>query len=256
MAQLQLKQIDEDMVSPARSDMPSHVAIIMDGNRRWAEDRGLPVFEGHRQGVEAVRRAVEAAIDLGINVLTIYSFSTENWSRPPTEVLHLMNLLKLFIRGDLGKLNKSNVQIRIIGDRENLAPDIARLLNEAESKTAGNTGLILVVAFNYGARQEMLRAIKHLAECLAQGDIQAEDLCVDMVGNALDTAGLPDPDLIIRTSGEQRLSNFLLWQSAYSELVFLPIYWPDFTRQAFEEAIGEYNQRERRFGNRKTQASG
>jgi undecaprenyl diphosphate synthase len=253
----QTVQIMNDDTAPAgRQGVPAHVAIIMDGNRRWAEERKLPVIEGHRQGVEAVRRAVKAAGELGVSCLTIYSFSTENWTRPRHEVLHLMNLLRLFIRSDLHKLKQSNVRVRVIGEREGLEPDIARLLDDAENETAANDGMTLVVAFNYGARQEMARAFRKLGKDLLDGTLSLDGISTDAIAARLDTDGLPDPDLIIRTSGEQRLSNFLLWQAAYAEFVFLPIYWPDFKRQHFEEAINAYHQRERRFGTREAEAAG
>ncbi|MGC1465350.1 MAG: isoprenyl transferase [Pseudolabrys sp.] len=230
------------------SDVPRHVAIIMDGNGRWAAGRGLPRGEGHRRGVEALRRTVRTAGELGIDVLTIFSFSSENWSRPAAEVRELMGLLRRFIRNDLAELHQSNVRVRIIGGRDDLDSDIARLLTEAEELTHANTGLTLVVAFNYGARQEIARAARRIAEEVAQGKLRSEDINAESLGGFLDAPDLPDPDLIIRTSGEQRLSNFLLWQSAYSELVFVPTYWPDFDRAAFEAALREYSQRVRRFG--------
>jgi undecaprenyl diphosphate synthase len=230
------------------SAVPHHVAIIMDGNGRWAAARGLPRVEGHRRGVEALRRTIRAAGEIGIKVITIFSFSSENWSRPAAEVGELMGLLRRFIRNDLAELHRSGVRVRIIGERAGLEADIGRLLIEAEELTKDNTGLTLVVAFNYGARQEITRAARRAAEEVAQGRLKAEDITVDTLGGYLDAPDLPDPDLIIRTSGEQRLSNFLLWQSAYSELVFVPANWPDFDRAALEGAIREYRQRERRFG--------
>jgi undecaprenyl diphosphate synthase len=229
-------------------DVPRHVAIIMDGNGRWAAARGLPRAEGHRRGLEALRRTVRAASDIGISVLTIFSFSSENWSRPPAEVRDLMGLLKRFIRHDLADLHRSHVRVRVIGARDDLDPDIRRLLEEAEELTHANDRLTLVVAFNYGARQEIARAARRIAEEVAAGRLSSRDVTADLLGRNLDAADLPDPDLIIRTSGEQRLSNFLLWQAAYSELVFVPIYWPDFDRAALEGAIVEYRRRERRFG--------
>jgi undecaprenyl diphosphate synthase len=234
--------------SPTAFEVPRHVAIIMDGNGRWAAARGLPRVEGHRRGVEAVRRTVRAAGEIGISIVTIFSFSAENWSRPASEIQELMGLLRRFIRNDLADLHKSNVRVRIIGEREGLDPDIGRLLTEAEELTRNNTGLTLVVAFNYGARQEIARAARRIAEQVERGALKSTDIAVDIVGRFLDAPDLPDPDLIIRTSGEQRLSNFLLWQSAYSELVFVPTYWPDFDRATLEDAIREYQQRERRFG--------
>jgi undecaprenyl diphosphate synthase len=229
-------------------DAPRHVAIIMDGNGRWAAARGLPRAEGHRRGVEALRRTVRAAGELGIKILTIFSFSAENWSRPASEVRELMGLLRRFVRNDLAELHQSNVRVRIIGERVGLDPDIGRLLTEAEELTQGNDGLILVVAFNYGGRQEIASAARRIAEAVEQGRLAPAEVDVDTVAGLLDAPDIPDPDLIIRTSGEQRLSNFLLWQSAYSELVFSPLYWPDFDRAALEAAISEYQQRERRFG--------
>src|SRR5215467_14488200 len=232
----------------ARFGVPRHVAIIMDGNGRWAAARGLPRGAGHRRGVEALRRTVRAAGELGIGILTIFSFSSENWLRPVAEVRDLMGLLRRFIRHDLAELHGNNVKVRVIGDRAGLDPDIRRLLEEAEDLTKHNTGLILVVAFNYGARQEIARAMRGIAEDVAHGRLAPDAVTAELIGSRLDAPDLPDPDVIIRTSGEQRLSNFLLWQAAYSELVFVPIYWPDFDRTALENALAEYRRRERRFG--------
>jgi undecaprenyl diphosphate synthase len=228
--------------------VPRHVAIIMDGNGRWAAARGLPRAEGHRRGVEALRKTIRAAGEMGIEVITIFSFSAENWSRPESEIGDLMGLLRRFVRNDLAELHKSNVRVRVIGEREGLDPDIARLLVEAEELTKGNDGLTLVVAFNYGARQEITRAARRIAEDIVRGRLKPSDMTMERIARELDAPDIPDPDLVIRTSGEQRLSNFLLWQSAYSELVFVPTYWPDFDRAALESAIREYQQRERRFG--------
>jgi undecaprenyl diphosphate synthase len=191
---------------------------------------------------------VRAAGEIGIRILTIFSFSSENWSRPASEISELMGLLRRFIRNDLAELHGNNVRVRVIGEREGLDPEILNLLNDAEELTRSNTGLILVVAFNYGARQEIARAAQRLAVAVKNGEIAPEELTAELIGRHLDLPELPDPDLIIRTSGEQRLSNFLLWQAAYSELVFLPIYWPDFDRAALENALAEYRRRERRFG--------
>ena len=220
----------------------------MDGNGRWAADRGLPRVEGHRRGVEALRRTVRAAGEMGVSVLTIFSFSSENWSRPPAEISDLMGLLRRFIRNDLAELHKSNVRVRIIGDRDDLDRDICRLLAEAEEVTRHNDGLTLVVAFNYGGRQEIAQAARRIAIEVAKGHLSADDVSPELLGQYVHAPDIPDPDLIIRTSGEQRLSNFLLWQAAYSELIFLPINWPDFDRAALESAIAEYRRRERRFG--------
>jgi undecaprenyl diphosphate synthase len=227
---------------------PRHVAIIMDGNGRWAKRRGLPRFEGHRQGVEAVRRTVRASIELGIGCLTIYSFSTENWSRPAAEVAELMGLIRRFIRNDLADLHARNVRVKVIGEKQGISDDIQRLLAEAESVTRGNTGLNLVIAFNYGGRQEIAGAMRRIARLAADGGIDPEAIDEALVGRFMATDGLPEPELLIRTSGEQRLSNFLLWQCAYAEFVFLPVLWPDFDRQHLEEAIAAYRGRERRFG--------
>lgn len=225
-----------------------HLAIIMDGNGRWAAARGLPRGAGHRAGVEALRRTVRHVGELGIQVLTVYSFSAENWNRPAAEVADLLGLLKRFIREDLRALAEQNVRVRVIGRRDDLAPDLRALLLEAETRTADNTGLILVVAFNYGARQEIVAAAKHLAEEALAGRLAPDSIDGAMFEAALDTRGLPDPDLIVRTSGEQRLSNFLLWQGAYAELVFVPVPWPDFDRHHLESAIAEFTGRQRRFG--------
>jgi undecaprenyl diphosphate synthase len=227
---------------------PRHVAIIMDGNGRWASARGLPRGEGHRRGVEALRKTVRAAGEMGIRFLTIFSFSAENWSRPPSEIRDLMGLLRRFVRNDLAELHQNGVKVRIIGERGDLDPDIRRLLEEAEELTRDNDGLTLVVAFNYGARQEIARAAARIVAQIKAGTLDASQISADLLGQNLDAPDLPDPDLIIRTSGEQRLSNFLLWQAAYSELVFVPTYWPDFDRAALEGAIAEYHRRERRFG--------
>src|SRR6185437_4064542 len=204
--------------------------------------------EGHRRGVEALRRTVRAAGELGISYLTIFSFSAENWSRPPAEISELMGLLRRFIRNDLAELHASGVRVRIIGERDDLDPEILKLLVEAEDLTRENDKLTLVVAFNYGARQEIARAARRVAALHAEGKVRIEDISADLIGSHLDLPVLPDPDLIIRTSGEQRLSNFLLWQAAYSELVFLPVHWPDFDKKNLETAIGEFATRVRRYG--------
>lgn len=228
--------------------MLRHVAIIMDGNGRWAAERGYPRGEGHRRGVEAVKRAVRAAIELGIPTLTIFSFSSENWARPRSEVEDLMGLMKRFIRRDLAELHANGVRIRVIGGTENVDGELLALIEDAKRLTAENGTMELVIAFNYGARAEIAGAARRLAERVAAGEMQPSDITVDEFAGALDTAGLPDPDLIIRTSGELRLSNFLLWQSAYAELVFLDIYWPEFGRQHLEQAIATFRGRSRRFG--------
>jgi undecaprenyl diphosphate synthase len=228
--------------------MPRHVGIIMDGNGRWAAQRGLSRTEGHKRGVEAVRETVRAAAELGIEYLTLFSFSSENWSRPPAEVQFLFGLLRVFIRSDLATLHDEGVRIRLIGERMGIPADIAAMLDEAEKLTAANTAFTLIVAFNYGGRDEIARAVKGIARDAAAGTLDPEKIDETTIASRLDTAGIPDPDLIIRTSGELRLSNFLLWQSAYAELVFLPIYWPDFNRAALHAAVNDYARRERRYG--------
>ncbi|CAA2141836.1 isoprenyl transferase [Hyphomicrobium sp. ghe19] len=227
---------------------PRHVAIIMDGNGRWARERGLPRALGHRQGVEAVRRAVRAAIELKITYLTIFSFSSENWNRPVEEVDDLMGLMKRFIRRDLAELHEAGVCIRVIGQRQHVDNELTTLIDEAVELTRGNDVLTLVIAFNYGSRTEIAGAARKLAEQVAAGELDPSEITVERIANALDTSGIPDPDLLIRTSGEMRLSNFLLWQTAYSEFVFLDCYWPDFDKAAFEVALAEFRSRERRFG--------
>jgi undecaprenyl diphosphate synthase len=228
--------------------MPRHVAIIMDGNGRWAARRGLPRSAGHRAGVDALRRAVRAAAELGIEYLTIYSFSSENWSRPASEVSFLLDLLRRFIRQDVAELHRSGVRIKVVGSRDDLDPGIVSLLNDAERLTHENSTLNLVVAFNYGSRQEISRAVSAIAEKIASGEMSASDISPELIAKNLDTAGIPDPDLLIRTGGEQRISNFLLWQCAYTEFVFVDEFWPDFTQEIFARALGEFSLRDRRFG--------
>jgi undecaprenyl diphosphate synthase len=227
---------------------PRHVAIIMDGNGRWARERSLPRSAGHRQGVEAVRRAVRAAFELGIDYLTIYSFSAENWSRPAEEVSDLLGLLKHFVQRDVAELHGAGVKVRVIGERSDLSADIAPLIEQTERLTRDNTKLTLVVAFNYGSRQEIARAARNLAEEVKAGRLAPEDITPEAMARALYASDIPDPELLIRTGGEQRLSNFLLWQCAYSEFVFVPEHWPDFSRDILERALGEYRTRDRRFG--------
>ena len=228
--------------------MPQHVAIIMDGNGRWANARGLPRSAGHRKGVEALRTAVRAAGEMGIEYLTIFSFSSENWSRPPAEVSFLLDLMRHFVRQDVAELHRENVRIRIIGERAGLAPDIVALIEETEQRTRANTGLTLIVAFNYGSRQEIAGAARELALAVKAGRIAPESITPELFGGFLSTEGIPDPDVLIRTSGEQRLSNYLMWQSAYSELVFSHVLWPDVDRLAFWAAVEEYAKRDRRYG--------
>lgn len=238
----------------ACSRVPGHVAIIMDGNGRWAVKRGLPRIEGHRRGVDAVRRAVRISTELGIRHLTVYGFSAENWRRPAQEVEDLFRLLRRFIRNDLADLHARNIRIRVIGDRAGLADDLRALLDEAQEVTHRNTGLTLVVAFNYGGRQEIVRAVQALARQVLEGELDPDRIDMKAISDALDTGGIPDPDLVIRTSGEMRTSNFLPWQTAYSEFVFLPDLWPDFDDRSFRAAIDQFTARDRRFGGRGVQA--
>lgn len=228
--------------------VPQHVAIIMDGNGRWANARGLPRTFGHRKGVETVRETVKAAREAGVAFLTLFAFSSENWRRPEAEVSELFGLLKAFIRRDLADLHQAAVRIRIIGDRVNLREDIRSLLVEAEERTAENAGMTLVIAFNYGSRDEIARAAARLALEVAAGRLDPRQIDAQKINDSLDTAGIPDPDLVIRTSGEERLSNFLLWQSAYAELMFVPDFWPDFTPAVFDAVLERYAARDRRFG--------
>jgi undecaprenyl diphosphate synthase len=225
-----------------------HVAIIMDGNGRWAERRGLPRSMGHHAGVEAVRRTVDAALERGIGYLTLYSFSSENWTRPIAEVEFLFGLLRMYIRRDVARLHRDGVQVIVIGNRDGLPADVAALIREAETLTAENRRLRMVVAFNYGARDEIVRAARRLAAKAATGALDPAAIDEAALSAHLDTSGMPDPDLIIRTGGDFRLSNFLLWQAAYSELVFVPVFWPDFDASHLGAAIEEFGTRDRRYG--------
>jgi undecaprenyl diphosphate synthase len=227
---------------------PHHVAIIMDGNGRWAKKRGLPRTEGHRRGVEKVRVCVRAAAELGIEYLTLYTFSSENWRRPKTEVLDLMGLLKRFIRRDLVELHEENVCIRVIGAEQYFDDEVGTLMREAIQLTKNNTGPQLTVAFNYGARDEIVRATQSIATRVKNGEIVPSQIDQALFESHLDTAELPDPDLLIRTGGDKRISNFLLWQCAYTEFVFCDAYWPEFTAEMLATAVEEFRNRERRFG--------
>ncbi len=227
---------------------PVHVAIIMDGNGRWARARGLPRTAGHRRGAESVRSAVESARELGVSYLTLYGFSSENWKRPAHEVDDLMGLLRLYLRREIKELKRNGVRVRVIGDRERLPADIVELIEGAESDTVVNKGLTLIVALSYGARAEITAAARRIAEDVKAGILETDAVDEDAFERYLSTSGIPDPDLLIRTSGEQRLSNFLLWQCAYAELVFVDTLWPDFSRDDFEDAILEFRRRERRYG--------
>jgi undecaprenyl diphosphate synthase len=227
---------------------PAHVAIIMDGNRRWAEARGIPVALGHRAGAEAARRAVQAAADAGIGWLTLFAFSSENWRRPIEEVSALSGLLRLYLRNEVAGLVRDGVKLHVIGDHSRFGAELSQMVAQAEEATSGGTRLNLVMALSYGARDEILAATKAVARAAKAGTLDPESLSEGQFGGFLQTAGMPDPDLIIRTSGEQRLSNFLLWQAAYAEFVFLDALWPDFTAEDLRAAVAEFHRRERRYG--------
>ena len=234
----------------AKSLVPRHVAIIMDGNGRWAKQRGLPRVAGHKAGAEAVRRTLQAAVDAGVEVLTLYAFSSENWRRSDEEIADLTGLMRYYVEKELQRLIDERVKLRLIGDYRAFGPKMAGQLEDAVAKTAGNDRLTLVVALNYGSRAEIAHAAGALARKAAAGEIEAETIDEQAVARELSTEGLPELDLLIRTSGEVRLSNFLLWQSAYAELLFTPVLWPDFDERAFHEALEQFSARQRRYGGR------
>ena len=241
------KHNDEQHSSETLS-VPRHIAIIMDGNGRWANARRLPRLAGHKRGVETVRQTVKDACDIGLKYLTLYSFSSENWQRPTQEVNDLMGLLKLFIRRDLANLHKQGIRVVVVGSQDHLDDEIIELIAKAEETTAKNTGLNLVVAFNYGSKQEIADAARKIAEAVQNGELAPAQITPDVFDIFLYTSGIPEPDLLIRTSGEQRLSNFLLWQCAYTEFVFVEQPWPEFNKELLISAIKEYQSRNRRFG--------
>ena len=228
--------------------IPVHVAIIMDGNGRWAKRRGLPRTAGHAQGARVVEQILEDADHMGIRYLTVYAFSTENWSRPDSEVKALMNLLRTYMKTSLAKCAKNNVRIRVIGDKSRLDKDLQASIANLEKETASNSGIGFQIAINYGSRDEMVRAVQAAAQKVKDGEIRPEDITENFISDSLDTCGIPDPDLLIRTGGEQRISNFLLWQTAYSELYFCDAAWPDFNKNELEKAVDAFNNRERRYG--------
>lgn len=236
------------LISSEGGIVPTHVAIIMDGNGRWATARGKIRSAGHRAGAESVRRALEAAIEQDVKYLTLFSFSSENWSRPKSEIADLMGLLRLYLKKEIKTLCEKGIRLRVIGDRSQLAPDIVEAIEDAEQKTISNTRLTLVLALSYGARDELVMAAKSLATKVAAGTMNADDINTTTLNNELYTADIPDPDLLIRTSGEHRISNFLLWQLAYTEFVFIDKHWPDFDAEDLAAAIKEFGRRERRFG--------
>jgi undecaprenyl diphosphate synthase len=231
-----------------KETLPRHVAIIMDGNGRWARKRHLPRQAGHVAGVNAVREVVRAAIDAGLEALTLYAFSSENWKRPAIEVGALMGLFRLYFRNDIHEIAELGARVRIIGNRTRVDPDIRKMIEESEHQTAGNTGMNLIFAFDYGGQEEIVAAVRELARAAKEGRLDPETITPELVSSRLFTNGLPEPDLVIRTSGERRLSNFLLWQSAYAELLFVDTLWPDFGRAEFMDALEQFTQRERRFG--------
>lgn len=228
--------------------LPKHIAIIMDGNRRWAEQHNVPRLAGHKKGIVAARRCVEAALDLGIEYLTLYTFSSENWKRPVEEVDSLMGLLRHYVGTELARMADSGVRVKIIGRRDNLPADVVDILQKTERLTRDNSKLFLTLAINYGSHDEILEAIRSLIKEVEKGNLKPADITSEHLNRALETEGIPDPDIVIRTGGEKRLSNFLLWQSAYSELVFLDEYWPDFNAATLMAAIQEYQARDRRYG--------
>ncbi|MGH7113346.1 MAG: isoprenyl transferase [Stellaceae bacterium] len=227
---------------------PRHIAIIMDGNGRWAKARGLPRIAGHRRGAEAVRRAIAGACELGVPYLTLFGFSSENWKRPSGEIHDLMGLLRHYLRGEIAELHEHGVRLRVIGQLGRLAPDIVRLIEHAEAVTRDNSAVTLTIALSYGGRAEIVAAVRSIAAQVARGSLAVEAVDEECLARHLLTVDLPDPDLLIRTSGEQRISNFLLWQCAYAELVFTKTLWPDFAKSDLEQAIDEYCGRERRYG--------
>lgn len=228
--------------------VPNHVAIILDGNGRWAKAKGLPRTAGHVQGAKTVEDICEIAYNMGINYLTVYAFSTENWSRPNDEVTALMNLLRSYMKNAIKRAQKNNMCVRVIGDKSKLAPDLIEKIDELEVITKNNTGLHFQIAINYGSRDEITRAVRKLSEKVTKGELAPEDITEERIADELDTAGLPDPDLMIRTSGEQRISNFLLWQLAYSEFYYTSVPWPDFNKAELQKAVEAYENRDRRYG--------
>ncbi len=240
--------IDELSQRRASLRIPRHLGVTMDGNGRWAKARGKPRTEGHSEGIKALRRLVEYSIRYGVEYLTVFSFSSENWSRPAEEIRFIFGLLRRFVASDLEKLVRNNVRVQIIGEREGLEPSLRKLIEDVEARTRANSGLCLQVAFNYGGKADITRAARHLAEKVAKGQISPADITEDMLAGELMTAHIPDPDVLLRTSGELRISNFLLWQGAYSELIFVDEYWPDFDEGVFVRVLEEYGRRERRFG--------
>ena len=234
------------------TNIPAHVAIILDGNGRWAREKGMPRNYGHMQGAKAVEDILVDARDMGIKYLTVYAFSTENWNRPEAEVSALMTILRNYLKTSIKKSMKNNVRCRVIGERSKLSEDIQAAIEKLETTTAGNTGLTFTIAINYGSRDEITRAVRKIAKECRDGKIDPEQITQETIASHLDTAGIPDPDLLIRTSGEQRLSNYLMWQLAYTEFYFTPVMWPDFNKEELLKAVEAYGNRTRKFGGLKT----
>lgn len=243
------------MPTASSAGVPQHIAVIMDGNGRWAQARGLPRLAGHKQGAEAVETMVRAAAEKGVRYLTLFAFSTENWNRPEEEVTGLMTLLRMYLRSKTAEMHKNNVRLKIIGDRSRLSDDIISMVDSAEALTAHNTGITVLIAISYSGRWDIAQATRALAAQVQAGTLNPHDITEDMLGMSLSTAGIPEPDLVIRTSGEKRVSNFLLWQCAYSEFYYTDTHWPDFSATHLDDAIASYQHRERRFGNVHIQAS-
>lgn len=242
------KYSNSEIMQLNKKNLPAHIAIIMDGNGRWAKKQGMMRLFGHQAGVKTVKKIVEAAREIGISVLTLYAFSTENWQRPADEVSGLMSLLKSYLESELASMLKNNVQLRSIGQLENLPLEVQQVLNKSIAETADNSGLILNLALSYGGKIEVISAARQLAEMCLKGEIRPNDIDEELFSSKLYTAGLPDPDLLIRTGGEARLSNFLLWQASYAEIYFTDTAWPDFTKKDLIAAISSFQQRQRRFG--------
>lgn len=245
-----LAATNDNLPTAETLNWPKHIAVIMDGNHRWARARKLPSKVGHRQGAEALKKLVEHCADTGLECLTVYAFSSENWQRPEEEINDLMSLMRYYLRNEVKHLHKHNVRVAFIGERQRMSEDLRAEMERAEQLTAGNSRMTLIVAFSYGAREELVRSAKQLAARVESGELRADAVSEADIFGGLDTTAWPDPDLLIRTGGEKRLSNFLLWQAAYSELYFCDTLWPDFTIDDMTKAVEDYAQRERRFGGR------
>lgn len=240
--------LEDTIKNQVSTDIPEHIAIVMDGNGRWASRRGLPAIAGHKAGAETLKKICRSASEMGVKHLTVYAFSTENWRRPRSWVTELMDLLKYYLKFELKELIKNNVRLSVVGDREKISDDLNQLIEEATEKTKNNNGINLIIALSYGGRSEITHAVKEIAKKVSGGELLLESINEDVISKHLYTASSPDPDLLIRTSGEMRISNFLLWQIAYTELYFTPKLWPDFEIEDLKKAINDYQNRERRYG--------